>query len=369
MKRILTFIIFASYIATSICAHDNVLIDGIYYYLDTKKRVAGIYYDYDLAEEQGVAEPEQGSICVDTLVIPPTVKYKNRIYRVQSGSATGLLLINKPCVHTLVIGENMEELYESFFAGFTDVQTLIINSSRVERTDTYMPESVRNVIFGDKVRSVAAMLCADMPNLQTVILPKKMEFIGTEAFAGCLQLTHVVMPEQLNEIFPEAFAGCYRLDNLNIPSTIKSLAADAFSGMLNVKDPRLPYVFAHGIMYGWQENGQLVYNIDPEDVTELYGGCVVNGFGEYPFAYVDSCRLELLGCSPSVTGVVTIPASVRYIAPHTFDYCKKITRIIVPDSVSVISDDAFVGVDSVYYNGTATGAPWGAKVVIKETDK
>ena len=369
MKRILTLIIIVLDIATSTWAHENVLINGIYYNLDTQKRVADIYYDYDLAEEQGVAEPEQGSICVDTLVIPPTVKYKNRTYRVKSGSATGLLLINKPCVHTLVIGENMEELYEAFFAGFTDVQTVIINSSKIELTDTYMPESVCRVIFGDNVRRVVAMLCAGMPNLQTVIFPKKMEFIGSEAFAGCKQLINVVMPEQLNEIYPEAFAGCYQLDNLILPKTVKSFAADAFVGILNVNDIRVPYVHAHGLMYGWQKNGQLVYDIATEDLTEFYGSCTINGFGEYPFAYADSCRLELLGCSPSVAGVVTIPASVRYIGPHTFDYCRKITRIMVPDSVASISDDAFAGVDSVYYNGAATGAPWGAKVVLKEVGK
>ena len=369
MKRILTFILFILDIVTATWAHDNVLINGIYYDLDTKKRVADIYYDYDLAEEQGITELKYGSICVDTLVIPSTVKYNHHTYRVKWGSATGLLLINKPCVRTLVIGENMQELYESFLEGFTGVQTVIINSSKVVLTDTYMPESTRRIVFGDNVRSVAAMLCAGMPNLQTVILPKKMDFIGTEAFAGCLQLTHVVMPEQVKEIYPEAFAGCYRLDNLILPKTIKSFAADAFLGILNVNDVRIPYVHAHGLMYGWQKNGQLVYNNDSEDLTEFYGSCTINGFGEYPFAYADSCRLELLGCSPSVTGVVTIPASVRYIGSHTFDYCKKITRIMVPDNVSVISNDAFAGVDSVYYNGAATGAPWGAKVVIKETDK
>ena len=41
-------------------------------------------------------------------------------------------------------------------------------------------------------------------------------------------------------------------------------------------------------------------------------------------------------------------------------------RIILPTTVKTIDADAFGPNTTVYYNGTATGAPWGAKEVVTE---
>lgn len=328
-------------------AYDNVLINGIYYTIDTRKQVAGIFWEPDLSEDQDIPEDEYGSICADTLFIPATVQYKNRRYRVTWGSSSGLLMIKESCVRTVVIGENISALYDEFFMGFNNVQTIIFNSSATDfKLDNPFPPSTQTIIFGDKVRNISPALCAGMTNLQTIIFPKRIEDIDTEAFAGC-----------------------YHLENITIPETIQSISSDAFSGVLNVNDRRLPYVYANGLRYGWLEDGQMVYDIDADDLAEFYGSCVINGFGEYPFAFADTCKIELLGCSPAVKGTVRIPPSVRFIGPHAFNYCRNLKSVIVPDSVNTISVTAFSDVDTIYYNGPATGAPWGAKVILKGTDK
>lgn len=41
-------------------------------------------------------------------------------------------------------------------------------------------------------------------------------------------------------------------------------------------------------------------------------------------------------------------------------------KIYLPTTVTAIADDAFGSNTTVYYNGTAKGAPWGAKEVITE---
>lgn len=40
-----------------------------------------------------------------------------------------------------------------------------------------------------------------------------------------------------------------------------------------------------------------------------------------------------------------------------------LTMVILQYSVTSIDDRAFDGVSHIYYNGTATGAPWGAKII------
>lgn len=367
MKRVLVSLILAFCIVAGMSAIENILIDGIYYSLDTKKRTAGISYEEDYEEFGIIPDSLYGSIHVDTLVIPATVTYKKRSYRVLWGDGTGLQLIDKPHVRTLVIGENVEVLSDYCLDGFINAQTVIINSSKLSLSDTSMPESVHTVIFGENVSAVSPMLCTEMLNLKTVVFPKKLSVIGAGAFAECPVLANVVLPEQLYDVDNDAFIGCYSLENLTLPPSIKSFAAEAFSGVLNVNDERVKFVFAHGRAYGWTEEGQMVYDTDEHNIPEVYGSCTVNGYGAYPFAYADSCKFELLGCSPAAGGAVVIPNSVKYIGPHVFDYCRGITYVSVPDSVQVIEEDAFAGVKEIHYRGTLPGAPWGAKAVVADS--
>ena len=47
-------------------------------------------------------------------------------------------------------------------------------------------------------------------------------------------------------------------------------------------------------------------------------------------------------------------------------YSARISKIYLPTTVTTIASDTFFANTTVYYNGTATGAPWGAKEVITE---
>ena len=58
---------------------------------------------------------------------------------------------------------------------------------------------------------------------------------------------------------------------------------------------------------------------------------------------------------------INIPSSVTYIGGYAFENCTALTTLTVPNSVTTINSNAFKDVFNVEYNGSATGAPWGAK--------
>lgn len=60
----------------------------------------------------------------------------------------------------------------------------------------------------------------------------------------------------------------------------------------------------------------------------------------------------------SLTSII-IPDSVTNIGGSAFSSCTNLTSITIPDSVTSIGVYAFSNVSHIYYNGTATGAPWG----------
>ena len=55
--------------------------------------------------------------------------------------------------------------------------------------------------------------------------------------------------------------------------------------------------------------------------------------------------------------------SVTSIGEYAFFRCYSRTSITIPTSVTSIGDDAFLDVPNVVYYGTATGSPWGARIV------
>ena len=72
---------------------------------------------------------------------------------------------------------------------------------------------------------------------------------------------------------------------------------------------------------------------------------------------------------PNTIEKIELPSTLLKIGANCFSVMIGITEdfsIIVPESVKEIGANAFYGVPKVYYKGTATGAPWGAKEVITE---
>lgn len=82
----------------------------------------------------------------------------------------------------------------------------------------------------------------------------------------------------------------------------------------------------------------------PEGITSI---------GNYAFAgSASSMNLES----------VIIPNSVIEIRDGAFSF-NLFLNVVVPDSVIEIGEKAFDWVKHIYYNGTATGSPWGAKAM------
>lgn len=72
---------------------------------------------------------------------------------------------------------------------------------------------------------------------------------------------------------------------------------------------------------------------------------------------------------PNSITKIELPNTLLRIGANCFKAAydiKDTFSITVPESVTEIGENAFLNVPKVYYKGTATGAPWGAKEVITE---
>lgn len=167
-----------------------------------------------------------------------------------------------------------------------------------------------------------------------VVIPSKINgvtvtTIGTDAFLG-LNITSVTIPASVTEIGSNAFAGCTNLTSVNYAGDWSNLTIQ--SGNPAVQDaanePLFDFKFTPDntavIVTNYKYNGAAA------DVTipSSYQGKPVTTIGHAAFF------------NSAVTSV-TIPDSVTSISDEAFINCPKLTNISIPNSVTYIGFSAF----------------------------
>ena len=173
-----------------------------------------------------------------------------------------------------------------------------------------------NVLFSsDKTKLIAC----PASKTGTYQIPAGVKEIGVSAFIGCTKLTAVSFSNGLETIGDGAFWACTSIKTIKVPDSVTSIGNSAFRRCENLTSAELP-------------EGLKTIGIS------LFSDCY---------------RLKS----------VTIPNSVKEIGDGAFLNCQLLTSVTIPDGVTKIGPQSFAGVIHVYYNGTATGAPWGALAI------
>ena len=250
------------------------------------------------------------------------------------------------------------------------------------------------------------------------IIPTSVTSIGNSAFYDCTGLTSVTIPNSVTSIGDRAFFGCTGLASVTIPNSVTSIGSSAFyncTGLTSITNKALipqatvSSVFSSSILSEcvlYVPEGSLtlyqnapIWNtfahIVPIELTS--GTCgpnltwnltdgilTISGTGEMTdFSYPDygpwyslSSSITSVVINDGVTSIgksafsgctgltsVTIGNSVTSIGESAFSGCTGLTSVNIPNSVTSIGSYAFLNVPNIFYNGTATGSPWGARSI------
>lgn len=124
-------------------------------------------------------------------------------------------------------------------------------------------------------------------------------------------------------------------------------------------------------LYTFKNNVKELTRVDDNSIKiaylastiEVLGGEVFSGRSVMTEIHMPA-QLKVVGNS-ALAGCeklekMELPEGVERIEELAFAGCVAMEEIRIPDSVTEIGQDAFADVKHIYYNGTATGAPWGA---------
>ena len=197
---LLLFTAFATLVTN---AQTKVEINGIWYKLTTKDKIAKVTYEGD--------EPYVGGWYSGAITIPATVTHNGVSYSVTS------------------IGE----------WAFKDCSSL---------TAINIPESVTSIGMG------AFYGCS---SLTAINIPESVTRIESSAFDGCSSLTAINIPEDVTSIEIYTFYGCSSLIAINIPESVTSIGVETFYGCSS-----LTAITCHAVTPPTIGNSYTFYNVD-----------------------------------------------------------------------------------------------------------
>jgi len=195
--------------------------------------------------------------------------------------------------------------------------------------------------------------------IEEVILPEGLEFIGAQAFYNCKNLKSVTLPSTIAQIEIEAFAGCEKLEKINFPEALSLIGAGAFAGCNNLKIDSIPSSIMDIQITSFENTtellsknkdfvqlGEFMYNSNTKSV--LYALNANSEDDEDDEHYLENVVLPLdaesIGSSALSFGrfeKIELPKSVYYIGSGAFMFCENLKRIEIPSNVEVIDSGAF----------------------------
>ena len=184
-------------------------------------------------------------------------------------------------------------------------------------------------------------------NIESVILPKGVTIIRSDAFKDCSSLKSITIPDGVTSIRYHAFNGCSSLTSITIPDGVTAIGDYAFRGCSSLTSITIPDSVTTIGRCAFYNCSSLTSITIPNSVTTI-GEYAFDGCSSLPvidnIRYVGTCLVEVVDKSQTS---YTIKEGTRIIGNRTFEDCSSLKSITIPNSVTSIGYEAFYGCSSL----------------------
>lgn len=268
--------------------------------------------------------------------------------------------------------------YSSYFSSmsYSTPYELVIDSSitTIENNAFQSCEWIGEVVF-QNVNTLGFSSFSGCSNLTSIDFGNAMQNIESFAFCNDDSLTSVTIPSSVSSIVYDSFDNCTSLSTIIVNSNnskydsrdnCNAIIEKATNTIiLTCKDSTIPSTVTSIGDYAFKGSSKTSISI-PSSVTYI-GDCAFSGASltsiTIPNNVVTISYNAFQWCDSLSSVTFESNSQLQTIKSNAFGRCTGLTSITIPDTVTTIENYAFDQVPHVYYNGTATGSPWGANAI------
>ena len=190
--------------------------------------------------------------------------------------------------------------------------------------------SLKSIVIPDGVTSLGERAFSNCCKLSSITIPDSVTSIGSRAFENCYKLSSIIIPNNILSIEDLTFSWCFALTEIVIPNSVKNIGYAAFESCSSLKSIVIPARVT--------EIGERAFC----GCSALTSIIVAEGNPRYDSrencnAIIETATNTLIrGCSQTI-----IPESVTEIGEGAFNHCKSLASITIPEGVISIGNEAF----------------------------
>lgn len=155
--------------------------------------------------------------------------------KLQSIGGKAFMRCNK--LKDITITKNVQTMGWHVFKDCTSLETVTIDSTVLSATYPIFSNcsALTTIVLNDEMPYIPDNLFQEA-DIETIVLPESIEWIGEDAFRDCSLLKEIVIPENVRKIGAGAFANCDSLEKIEIPFNVTTIGEGTFDYCDMLKD-------------------------------------------------------------------------------------------------------------------------------------
>lgn len=280
--------------------------------------------------------------------IPETVTYEGKTYTV-TGIANKAFA--RSSINSIIMPNTITTIYDEAFNESSVVNVTFSKGLKKICKLAFAASRIKNAILYEGLETIDE--CAFrgswtgynyVGSMKSVILPTSLTDIGNGAFHGQL-FNKVIIPDNITEIKDYTFNHCTNLDTVVLPKKLQSIGRSVFGGcaLQKIDEQFFPSTLTSIGDYAFSNNDKLEFVVLPAQIRTigdwLFSGCDIlksvkfsSGLTALPNSVCSECY-QLVD--------VNIPEGITTIGDKAFYYCSRLSSIHLPESITTIGRELF----------------------------
>ena len=286
------------------------------------------------------------------------------------------------CNNSVIPTTGVTSIGNSAFSGCSSLTSITIPTGVTSIGDAAFSScsGLTSIAIPDSVMSIGNYAFENCSRLMSITIPDHITNINDWLFYGCSALTDVTIPNSVMSIGDGAFYDCHGLLSITIPDSVTSISSEAFYYCSSLTSITIPdsvtsigseaFSYCNVLTNITVEGGNTVYRSEGNCLIQIVGNMLIAGCNNsvIPDSVTSIGNDAFLGCQSLAS--IMIPDSVASIGNYAFTDCRNATSLAIPDSITSIGYNAFSNCNKlviVFYGG-ADRAAWNGITIGSSND-